>query len=180
MLAILVVDARLNRRNKIETNHSILIVSIAIPTVPFLKLDAVRIANLQGCANFVSPLVASEREVCSLLCGKSDLFFIGPGLGPWPLTPRVRLFSYLSRSFLVAVYEKSIDMIESKDWQYSSVHPMAIWEFLFNSSVSSVGDRQMLFLLRVSRWLICLDCDRTALGIVRALHLANSSFFTMY
>ena len=69
MLAILVVDARLNRRKRIETKYYILIVSIAIPTVPFLKLDAVGIAVLQGCADLVSPLVASEREVCSLLVG---------------------------------------------------------------------------------------------------------------
>ena len=40
--------------------------------------------------------------------GESALFFIRPGFCLWPLTPRVRLFSHLSRSFLVAVYEKSI------------------------------------------------------------------------
>ena len=69
-------------------------------------------------------------------CGKSALFFIGPSIRPWPLTPRVRLFSYISRSFLVAVYEKPIDMSESKYWQqYSLVHPMAICEFLHNSSL---------------------------------------------
>ena len=52
---------------------------------------------------------------------------------PWSLTPRTWFFSYLSHSFLIAENEKSIDMSESKYKQYSSDHPTAIWEFLYNS-----------------------------------------------
>ena len=140
------------RKTKVRTNLSFSTISIFIQLCDVLRLVAVGIVAFEGCT-YLGP-VPGFRLTGTLFAAWGNLPFsslvlpsvldhwrqeyncshIGNALSGWP---DVR--NYLTWA-------------ESKYWPCSSVHPMTIWEFRYNSWFWDLcRNRVVSFLLRVSR-----------------------------